>query len=473
MFENTHHVNFLTTQQDCKIKGITNLVRKYYYVLNKVPQSKGNIMAIPPVSAYSLIASLMLIISASSSASINPVSNAPIAYDHLQQFYETTEVADGIWNHLTNNFVDQYEASQYAKAAATAQTAYKLAENIWGPDDINTADSLLKLGIINETLGNLTQAKEHMLGSLVILETQLNPYHEDVAVVLTNLANVYFEEKQPDKAEEFHKRALEIRLKVFGDKHPVVAQSIYNLAVLYDELTEYDKAKDLYTKALGIWNYAYGTNHPYIANALNNLANVYMLTGDMSTAIELHQDSLSARRAIYGNEHPEVARSLINLGAVYVKNQNYDKAKPLYQEAISLAENLFGQYHPQVAMLLYNLANIYHIQGRIEANIKKQDRMLKSTQHANLKGDLMTVENTEAVALAANIKAKSYFKKAVPLYERALTILDKSIGSNHPAVSAMLNELVILYRSIGKENKAEKMLARLSEFNHSTDIHAQ
>jgi len=309
-----------------------------------------------------------------------------------------------------------------------------------------------------------------MLGSLVILETQLSPNHEDVAVVLTNLANVHFEEKQADKAELFHKRALEIRKNVFGDNHPTVAQSVYNLAVLYDEMAEYDEAKRLYKEALGIWNYAFGTDHPYIANALNNLANVYMLQGDLNTAIELHQDSLAARRAIYGNQHPEVARSLINLGSVYMKIQAYEKAKPMYQEAIALAENLFGQEHPQVAMLLYSLANIYHIQGRIEATpqIQKSDIILNEGDDAN--GNLMTVASTDTVTTNAKNKAKSFYKKAVPLYERALSILDNSIGSNHPAVSAMLNELVILYRSIGKENKAEQMLARLSEYGHSSEV---
>jgi len=407
-------------------------------------------------------------------AYFNDVNNASITTDRLVEFYETTEVADDIWNNLTNNFVDQYESGQYAQAAVAAHTAYNLAESTWGPDDINTADSMLKLGIINETLGNLEQAKEYMLGSLVILETQLDPNHEDVAVVLTNLANVHFEEKQADKAELFHKRALEIRIKKFGHNHPTVAQSIYNLAVLYDELAEYDEAERLYIEALGIWNYAFGTDHPYIANALNNLANVYMLKGDLNKAIDLHQDSLASRRAIYGNQHPEVARSLINLGSIYIKLQSYENAKPMYQEAIALAETLFGQEHPQVAMLLYSLANIYHIQGRIEATPKIQTDNIKISDDSDVKGKLMTVASTRETSSTAKINATSFYKKAVPLYERALSILDNSIGSNHPAVSAMLNELVILYRSIGKENKAEKMLARLSEYSHSpADIHTQ
>lgn len=427
-------------------------------------------MTIYSASVSSLISGLLLIVSTNSNAYVNQVSNAPISTDRLVEFYETTVVADDIWNNLTNSFVDQYEAGRYAQAAVAAHTAYNLAENTWGPEDINTADSMLKLGIINETLGDLEQAKEYMLGSLVILETQLDPNHEDVAVVLTNLANVHFEEKQVEKAELFHKRALEIRKKKFGDNHPTVAQSVYNLAVLYDELAEYDNAERLYIEALSIWNYAFGTDHPYIANALNNLANVYMLTGNLTKAIELHEDSLAARRAIYGNHHPEVARSLINLGSVYIKTQSYENAKPMYQEAITLAENLFGQEHPQVAMLLYSLANIYHIQGRIEATPQIQKDDIKINEGSDVIGNLMTVANTGVVSVTAKNNAKAFYKKAVPLYERALSILDNSMGSNHPAVSAMLNELVILYRSIGKENKAEQMLARLSEYGHSSEV---
>lgn len=379
-----------------------------------------------------------------------------ITQNQLDELSDTAEIAETVWNKLTAEFVSLFETGEYAQAGATAQTAYNLAENAFGHDNVNTADSLLKLGIISDTLGNYEKAKEHLIGALAILEQRLGPRHEDVAVVLTNLANVYFEQDQPLQSEKHHIRALQIRLNALGEDHPSVAQSMYNLAVLYDDLEQYSKAQDLYEASIEIWNQTLGPVHPYIANALNNLANVHVVLDNNSIAIELHRHSLSLRRQLYGNQHAEVARSLINLGALYVKQSNYEQAKPLYIEAVSVAEGVFGTNHPQVAMLLYSLANIYHIQGRIKINEPQQIPI----EAVALSIPPMPVIKTDARE-ELNVDAQDYFSQALPLYERALRILDTTLGTNHPAVSAMLNEMAMLYTSVGKTTKAEQMLARL------------
>ena len=376
---------------------------------------------------------------------------------------ETTAIAEQIWDKLTAEFIEHYEEGRYARAAATARSAYELAESTFGTNHINTADSMLKLGIVAETLGDLTTAKNQMQNALTILETQLGPTHEDVAVVLTNLANVYFEENEPELSEQYHIRALTIRRQSFGEADSAVAQSLYNLAVLYDDLLEYEKAIENYEKSIQIWNITIGPSHPYVANALNNLANVYLAKGEMQIAEELHNHSLAIRKMIYGKIHPEVARSLINLGALYVKQDNYEKAKPAYSEAVLVAEKLFGPTHPQVAMLLYSLANIYHIQGRMDRN-EEQELSIKKVGYTTTKASENVADLSTQIKDLHN-SSQAYFAKALPLYERALEILDSTIGSNHPAMTAMLTELALLYKSVGKTGKAEQMQARLNQIH--------
>jgi len=376
---------------------------------------------------------------------------------------ETTAIAEQIWDQLTAEFVEHYEEGRYAQAAKTARTAYELANTTFGPKHINTADSMLKLGIVAETLGDTKTAKEQMQKALVILEHQLGSSHEDVAVVLTNLANVYFEDNEPELSKQYHQRALNIRREAFGDNDAAVAQSLYNLAVLYDDLQEYDKAIENYEESIRIWNVTLGPAHPYVANALNNLANVYMATGKLERAEELHLNSLAIRKLIYGKVHAEVARSLINLGALYVKQNAYEKAKPVYTEAVSVAEKLFGPSHPQVAMLLYSLANIYHIQGRMDRNEEQE----LSTRKVSFNQTAETITSTSINSQINDLhqSSQAYFAKALPLYERALEILDNTIGNNHPAMSAMLAELALLYKSVGKINKAEQMQVRLNQIH--------
>lgn len=408
--------------------------------------------------------SLLLVSSVSHAIIKGPEITLKNAIDDTQltDVYETTGVAEQIWDKLTNEFVNYYEKGQYSRATATAKAAYDLANSAFGPNHINTADSMLKLGIIYETLGDLQAAKDYMVRAKAILVDQLGANHEDVAVVLTNLANVYFEENEVELSEKFHLQALEIRTAALGPRDVSVAQSQYNLAVLYDDILDYEKAVTFYENAINIWNGTLGPAHPYVANALNNLANVYMAMDKMEIAEELHNHSLAVRKIVYGNIHAEVARSLINLGALHVKQSSYDKAKPYYKEAVHVAEKLFGPTHPQVAMLLYSLANIYHIQGRMDRN-QEEELAVKKVNFNESNKPADSVDNINSKIENLHQSSEQYFAQALPLYERALKILDNTIGTDHPAMSAMISELALLYKSIGRTYEAEKMQARLNK----------
>ena len=411
--------------------------------------------------------SLLLVTSVSHAFIKSSGSEREKVYENstLNDVYETTGVAEQIWDRLTTEFVNYYEKGRYTNATATAKAAYDLSMSAFGPNHINTADSMLKLGIVYETLGDLKSAKDYMLRAKTILEDKLGPNHEDVAVVLTNLANVYFEENEVEMSEKYHLRALQIRKDSMGERDVAVAQSQYNLAVLYDDILDYEKAVKYYESAINIWNSTLGAAHPYVANALNNLANVYMAMDKMDLAEELHNHSLAIRKILYGNVHAEVARSLINLGALHVKQNNYDKAKPYYKEAVSVAEKLFGPTHPQVAMLLYSLANIYHIQGRMDRNQEEELAVKKVNFNPAQTGKFNTVDQLNSKISNLHKSSETYFAQALPLYERALKILDNTIGTDHPAMSAMISELALLYKSIGRNFDAEQMQARIHKPN--------
>jgi tetratricopeptide (TPR) repeat protein len=55
------------------------------------------------------------------------------------------------------------------------------------------------------------------------------------------------------EAEEFHKKALKIRLNLFGESDVTVADSFNNLAIVYNKLKKYELAELNYTKSLEIY----------------------------------------------------------------------------------------------------------------------------------------------------------------------------------------------------------------------------
>jgi tetratricopeptide (TPR) repeat protein len=66
--------------------------------------------------------------------------------------------------------------------------------------------------------------------------------HVDVATTYNNIANVYNNQGQNDKALEKYEQALEIRITKLGADHSYVADSYNNIACVYYNQGEYDKA---------------------------------------------------------------------------------------------------------------------------------------------------------------------------------------------------------------------------------------
>ena len=69
---------------------------------------------------------------------------------------------------------------------------------------------------------------------------------------------------------------LQQREALYGPNHPNLADSLSNLAILYNQSGEYDKAQPLYERALQIYQTAHGPDHPDVAHTLTDLAVLHL-----------------------------------------------------------------------------------------------------------------------------------------------------------------------------------------------------
>jgi tetratricopeptide (TPR) repeat protein len=406
---------------------------------------------------------LSLLLLGNSVAGVNRIPD-PANFEQsttIRSFNETTTLAEELWANLTTRFVDLYEKGEYNTALTVAQRAYDIALDNFGLNDVNTADTLLKLGIINQTLGNLSTAEDHLLGSLVILEDQLNPDHPDVAIAATNLGNVYFEMERFRESEKYHQLALKIRQNAFGESNPVVAQSTYNLAVLYEREKNYSKAESFYNRAVMLWSKSVGPTHPYVANALNNLANIYTAQKKFQEAANVLQRTVAYKKAVFGSQHAEVAQSLISLGTAYLEQGKYDHAGSAYSEALDIAQHVLPSSDPQLALLMYTLANIYHMQARMSGNTS-----MTSMSHDTDAGATKTADNPASayvsVENSTEVASNELFEQALPLYKQAAEILDDGQSKDLATLDVVLTELAMLYKAIGNTDMAAATESRLS-----------
>ncbi len=428
---------------------------------NSQKKTVHRISARPRAIKYFTCLGICFLVSNVATASVNqlPIPSTQ-QQTSIRSFNETTQLAESLWADLTTRFIADYEKGEYQQALSDAQRAYNIANKNFGLNDVNTADTLLKLGIINQTMGNLNEAEDYLLGSLVVLEDQLSPDHSDVAVVMTNLGNVYFELQRPEESEKYHKQALQIRKNAFGENDPTVAQSTYNLAVLYENQQKYEQAADLYRQAISSWSQSLGPTHPYVGNALNNLGNIYNIQGKHKKAADVLKRTVAFKKSVFGDQHEEVAQTLINLGTNYLELGQYSPASSAYEEALDIAQHVLPSSDPQLALLMYTLANIYHTQARIEEK-KEEDQTPFNI-------DAVSISNTEAdeesIALTTTVQHKtSLFEQALPLYEKAAEILDSDTKSDtQSALDVVLTELAMLYKEIGNTDMAQATESRIA-----------
>ena len=74
--------------------------------------------------------------------------------------------------------------------------------------------------------------------------------HPDTAAVYNNLGNISYIKNKLSEAFGWYFKDLTISEKVFGTEHPITLNAYKNIAEIYEELGDCDKAEKYYRKTL-------------------------------------------------------------------------------------------------------------------------------------------------------------------------------------------------------------------------------
>ncbi|KAG2484841.1 hypothetical protein HYH03_016407 [Edaphochlamys debaryana] len=109
----------------------------------------------------------------------------------------------------------------------------------------------------------------------------------------------------PDDPSGFEAE-LDAREHELGPDHPDVAESCSNLAILYNQRGEYDRALPLYERALDIYERHFGPDHPEVAHTLTDLAVLHLEQGREDVGRPLLERALLIQETNLGPDHPDV-----------------------------------------------------------------------------------------------------------------------------------------------------------------------
>lgn len=236
------------------------------------------------------------------------------------------------------------------------------------------------------------------------------------SVTLSNIALIYRELGNYDRALNFYQQALAIQTAI-GSRASEAA-TLNNIGLTYHEVGEYSQALNFYQQALAI--------HKEIGNrvsegrTLNNLAELYSQLGQYSQAREFYQQALAVIKVT--KDTTNLGNTLHNIGLLHQKLNQFPQALEYYQQALAIRKNINDRTGEGTT--LSNIALVYD-------NLGQHSQALDSLKQAL--AILTEVGNRVGVGNALDSMGTVYkslgdYTSALEYYQQALVIL-KEIGN--------------------------------------------
>jgi tetratricopeptide (TPR) repeat protein len=220
--------------------------------------------------------------------------------------------------------------------------------------------------------------------ALAIFEKAFGSDHQNVAIGSANLAQLYVQAGQFDKAEPLYKHASAI-LEKHPDREKDLSFMLAGLADLYTRQKRYPEAETYYRRAIPLLDKTLGPDNATSVAIVNNFANIERMqnkdpdkeavlkgrwekTAQFSLPRSRNFGSVSEAAPAQGKDVSpadlEQSHDLDNQIASLTSQKKYADALPLAQDQQALLEKMYGKDSLAAAMNLDQLASIYRNLGR-------------------------------------------------------------------------------------------------------------
>lgn len=252
---------------------------------------------------------------------------------------------------------------------------------------------------------------------------KFGPNDRRVGESLVNLAVIYGNQKDWPKAIAMQKRALEIDLKVHGEKHADVAYDYHQLGTYLDVAGKHTEATPYLKKALSLRTALPGLSPTLIGITAENLAENMQSLNKTAEADSFFKEGLKYFKN--GNDPESYFKRVEAMGDLYSDPKRTNDGKNIFKAELADLDRRFGPDNPWSAVFLNQ-------QGRFAMKIKDyalvESTFRRVTTMSKLPGgapNRAAAQNGLAVALLKQGKAK----EAAPCFQKAISILE---GANMP-----------------------------------------
>ena len=222
--------------------------------------------------------------------------------------------------------------------------------------------------------------------------------------------------KDYDRALWTMKRVQTLHTRSAGFNSIVMADDFSRIAQIQAEMKKPEDAVNSLQTALIIRTNLLGPLDPSLVFDLDRLGGLQIAARAYDKAEETYRHALVIRETLFGKTHADLIATVDGLGYALFGQKKYDEAEPVYQRLLALWISSVGsEKHPMVAIALDKIAVFYAAQ-------KKWDQAREATTRANAIRAYLLADGLSGEASQRIDEGK--LDEALPIYERALKILD-------------------------------------------------
>ena len=323
---------------------------------------------------------LMLAIPPSTTTSETTKTTTPRHHDESSSSLLALAIVMGI-GHI------QYSVVDHDLAIQTFAISHSMANLLFGAGSLEEAACLNCIGVLHYVMehGDEEIAVQALTSCLQTRRRLLGNSHIDVGTVLNNLGRIYFQKGSTtnlEQAKRSYMEALSIR-RSHKPNGIDVAATLFNLAQVFQQEHELDKALRLYQEFLKRARATFGEHHRDVAVVVTCIGAVLQEQGHPTKALAAFQQALSIGRIALGENHCEVAITLNKLGNLYYSMGDLKSALKTYRAGIVVETAVLEKGNPNIVVSYSNCAEIYKQRAEFNNALKCYKKVLKMQREYN------------------------------------------------------------------------------------------
>ena len=261
------------------------------------------------------------------------------------------------------------------------------------------------------------------------------PESPEVADVLVLVSRLAIKHGNVDAAQAAAAHAIAIRTAAFGASHPSLIEVLFVAGQAAITAGKLDDADAAFARAVKISQGAYDADSLILGALLSQQAEVAHARGKLDVALGLIDHANAIRVALEGAEHADLVYGYVERGRILDDLGRSREAISALEHALAIATKTLGDHHPSLSAILQDLGRLHGKVGEPALARRELDRAIE------IAGDDPVSLAASTGALAEFLHAKGTPREAIPLYQRALALYEKTFGAEAPQLIDTLSNL--------------------------------